>query len=994
MTPQTDAPTPTPLLPPILRKPLLLLWTLLLPQAVLVALNLRAWQLVKGDVSAEQARTCLLLFAFELLLLAGGAGLAATLAVLRRRLTVPTALPLLALHIGFLAFVTMHLNGLLPASVTLWMLPESEILFYQFALCMPAAFHAGLVIACFETRLPRGWDIAASVFTLVGVPAGIFLMAQLSRWFFGFGGRHHHLEEGVLLVGAIAATALVLLAFLRVLLWVYGATQGNRLGQLVLAAAAGLAAPLGGLLLNRAIPFPYDFQSVPIYAFTIVNGLVLLLPTRPGGSGLVRTWALRAACYPFTLYFFFVFLPFTPLSLLAMLAFGAGFLILAPTLLFVTHTRRLYEEARLVAAQLGVSGALALGLVCVALLPGAFVVRALYDKTALGQALDYVYSRDYRANEPPPFSLSAARRALERQGELKNGLYLPFLSDAYNALVFNGMVLPDQKIQALYAALYGETLDLRREAFPLDFFGGRSRSGDWAARNGRVTPPPRDVALADVAMRSAASNGIARTDVTLTLRNNAGAGAEFRTDCEIPTGVFVTGFWLDVAGTNVPGRIFEKKAALWVYHMIRDVTRRDPGLLVYRSATGLRLSVFPFEPAQTRTVGLSLRYPATLAPTVKIGDRTLQLEPPAGAPAEATPAWRYDSPDGSATLVLTPQALAALPAFTRERYLHFMCDASLAAAPHAAAYAGRLRQAATRFPDVKRGRVTFVNYRSDDRGQATPEPLAEVAARLAAAPSGKPSFTGGFDPRRAIKHALLMQAAEGDAGCVPVFVVLRAPGAPLPETGEDLSGFVDLAPDAPAYYELNHDSTLWETDFATGTRVQVQAPAAPRAVRGVTGGLARRFVRADAGSAVLRFDRSPDTCAGLADAQGARVPTPLVCQPLPAGDTYTEALALWQRYARTVVDPGALDRDLPELVARSRATGVLLPVTSYMVVEQAAQWEILARKEGQALGAHHALEFDEGQKAPAPSALLLAPFVLFLAWRAGGRRGARGGGRP
>ena len=56
-------------------------------------------------------------------------------------------------------------------------------------------------------------------------------------------------------------------------------------------------------------------------------------------------------------------------SVPAMIAAGAGCLILAPTLLFVVHTRRLYDEGRQLATGLGVTRTIALFVVCVSLMP-------------------------------------------------------------------------------------------------------------------------------------------------------------------------------------------------------------------------------------------------------------------------------------------------------------------------------------------------------------------------------------------------------------------------------------------------------------------------------------------------------------------------------------------------------------------------------------------------------------------------------------------------
>jgi len=66
-------------------------------------------------------------------------------------------------------------------------------------------------------------------------------------------------------------------------------------------------------------------------------------------------------------------LPYLPLALVAMIAAGAGFLILAPTLLFVIHTRRVCDEGARCAPRWAARPVLLLLAVALALLPrGSF----------------------------------------------------------------------------------------------------------------------------------------------------------------------------------------------------------------------------------------------------------------------------------------------------------------------------------------------------------------------------------------------------------------------------------------------------------------------------------------------------------------------------------------------------------------------------------------------------------------------------------------------
>ncbi len=96
--------------------------------------------------------------------------------------------------------------------------------------------------------------------------------------------------------------------------------------------------------------------------------------------------------------------------------------------------------------------------------------------------------------------------------------------------------------------------------------------------------------------------------------------------------------------------------------------------------------------------------------------------------------------------------------------------------------------------------------------------------------------------------------------------------------------------------------------------------------------------------------------------------------PMPEGP-WTEAVALQLRQQDHTRSPGTPGEDLPSLVAASRAGGILIPDTSYIVVENSAQWKMLEKGEQQKLGQNAALEFVE---TPAPPALWVA--LGFAAW--------------
>jgi hypothetical protein len=133
------------------------------------------------------------------------------------------------------------------------------------------------------------------------------------------------------------------------------------------------------------------------------------------------------------------------------------------------------------------------------------------------------------------------------------------------------------------------------------------------------------------------TDGFRSIVASLEMHNRGSQQQEFVTTVQAPRGVLVSGFWLHIGEERVPGRLFEKKTALWVYRMIRDVTRRDPAVLCYTGPEHLELRVFPFAGGETRRVEIEFLFPANTAPALRVGDRLVEV-PAAGPPLAAATA--------------------------------------------------------------------------------------------------------------------------------------------------------------------------------------------------------------------------------------------------------------------------------------------------------------------------------------------------------------------
>jgi hypothetical protein len=403
-----------PLLPSVLTGASAYLWLWILPIGLLLLLNLQGYWLIEGNMNENQHALALWLGIHNAINLSLGIALI-YIARTRWYITLPDpawALVAIGAQVGFLWHATAICGDLLPRSVTLWIYPESRFFYNHYAFCMLPLFWGIIRIACGNARFLSksiGKNLVAAVLAPVVLFIGLQVLDAIDAW------RFNSNIGGILIVSCVVMLSVFMfIALVRGLMLIFKnlSRWGNKQQSIAIGIVA-LAMPIGGLLLNRSIPFPVNFQAWEVYALVVLNTLFLLWAVYQSKSHPRFSFWLLCASFPFTLYFFVVFLPYTPLSILGVIAMGAGFLVLTPTFLFTLHLYQLIHARRLAAANGHGRGILIGGLIAFLLLPGFFTLRATLDKSALNLALDLVYTPNYET-ESIPYQGSRAnlRRAL------------------------------------------------------------------------------------------------------------------------------------------------------------------------------------------------------------------------------------------------------------------------------------------------------------------------------------------------------------------------------------------------------------------------------------------------------------------------------------------------------------------------------------------------------------------------------------------------------
>ncbi|HBA85786.1 MAG TPA: MSEP-CTERM sorting domain-containing protein [Verrucomicrobia bacterium] len=966
-----------PLVPESWKRPWMILWTAILPQALLLWMNIQSWHLVSGEMADDQLQWAFFVFAGEVGLLAANAGLFVFLLARRRLFNGWIGASSLVLHAGFLFLVCYALGeGLLPSSVTTWILPEEVFVYYQFALIMPAAFFGLACMACYPRRPRNHRDLALTLSLCIGIPLGWFGLVSI-RW--------PHFPSWMDWMGPVvfALFTFVLIAALVRLVFIIcaGVRSQNRAVQMIFAGLFGLILPLGGLTVNWFVPLPADFQFLAIYALAILNGVFLLLPDDGAERSRLIVWLGRCLLYPFTFYFFIVFLPFLPFSIPAMIIMGAGFLILTPTVLFLFHTRLIAEGFSHAATTLSRAKIMGLMVGALSLIPAYILGGAVMDRINLHEALRYAYQDQPSDTAPYRGSRLLLKHSLHRLRDFKAGRHLPFLSSLYNKIVFDGLVLPDDKMQDLHRTFFGCDLEEpRSQGKYAAYFSSRPRA--FSIRP-PMRPVPTQAVLESVRTSEFEEDGCRSMLAQLEIRNPLDQQEEFVTQISLPDGVMISGFWLHIGKDRVPGRIFEKKTALWVYRMIRDMTRRDPGLLYYQDKNHLELRVFPLAAKETRQVEIEFLYPGTLSPAIAMGDRRFSPKGGQGISLVA-------SESTGTYAVVSSETLAALPKATRRPYLHFIIDRSLSGAVDSTSVVARCRSLAAQFPEIADCAVTYANYEVCDASDA----LIPVESLEQVLSGELLPVRGGFCRDRAIRHALAVYAGRLQPADAAAPFFLRYPVVVVVSTDEsrplaqgNLKAFMAHSPDVPCFYTAAKENEL-KAEGLDGKQEDA-ACLRTRPVNVVLFELGGEIVAcpADGGrSAALTFLRGEGSVLRVYD------PARGDFQPLEKA-TWLSSKSRYGQGSEALLIHAAAERDAsrafelqPLLAEKSRQCGILTPATSYIVVENSAQWKMLELTEKKKLKNFEALEL---AATPEPSTwglmLLAGGCLAWRAWRQGRR---------
>lgn len=942
-------------------KPYWILITVTLPQLLMFGLYSSSYHIIKSLLSP---RNLYYWKAYGLIL--GGAWALATgysiWATLRKKnINAYFSFIALSFYVPILYFFLIDQHKIIPSSIPNWMLSTNDLPLYILTFLMPAIFHSVLRLVLFFTpeklQHPNWWNFGV----VAAIPVSWYLLFTVILPLVNRGGINSQLFQHILLLVFASSTVLFFFFLIR---GVYSVsiTRKNIWAsqyQLLWQVPVFVLFPVAGLYLNKDLGMIFGNFAEPVfYILAIANGLLMLVPESKIGNDFIRLglFTARSITFSYIIYFFWVFLPLLPFSILAIILVGTGFLMLTPVLIAILQANRLrlsflYLSNRFSAA---IPAACLVG--GLATLPLIVTQSYLQDKKQLHKALELVYAPNIseNAHQLTDISPASVARVLDNvrqnkgrsntQGGLNFGFnekQKPYLSTFYKYIVLDNLTLSNKKIRTLSRVFLGEDYKQRTHTRSRRFVVGPSRS--------------KKVTIDSVKINATfdTEHQHWRTWVHLDIKNATTRQQEYYTQFELPAGTWVSNYYLKMGKRKEYGILAEKKAAMWVYNNIVS-RRRDPGLLHYSNGNQVSFKVFPFASEQTRTTGIEFIHKEPVQLTIggrrlTLGDSSLQKPLNQAIPAHQGIYISAKAKQQAPIKVLTP-------------YLHFVVDLSTQTINKTAAYINRIKGYLKQHPAyAANAKITFGNFVYETLPINTQSKWEQKMKAF--------KTQGGFFMESMLKR---LYAQSMPQGSYPVVVVV-SDKLDKAIFDQSLAGFSHQLLESKYFYQLTSEHTLngYSLLHTPLTRVPHKTSFAnSKKVREITTTQGKVLVADNDKPSFYTFNQVFENA------------------PKINGNTWNNGARLWSLWQYYQLHP----HDVPNyraatqyhyLIKGSFQAQIMTPVTSFIAVENEAQKAALKAKQAQVLKGNRLLDAGEELQAMSEPELwwLLVIVGIFFGWK-------------
>jgi hypothetical protein len=594
----------------MLKKPFWLLLTVTIPQVLLMYLFYLSYGVIESLLSANDKEQWEYVSYWYIFINAGVILYAFVKHQKKELLTLKFTWTLLLVHILSLTIHFYFSHELIPRSIPRWMLTSEDIKTYPYSFVIPGALHAVLLLVVHYTK--EGSNAFAKLGVAILLPAGVFIGFSLV-----FSLDLDRTWMKYIFIFLLVFSVLTFLFFIFQAAYLLGKQKGKG-ARLTVRILFCLVFPVIGIALNNGFVNDLsggifgDFQHPAFIIIAVLNGILLSIPSSGNLKLRLLQYILKAVFLSYIVYFFIVFLPWLPISILAIILFGIGFLMVSPVFAFSIHVSDLRADFEFLKFTYNKT---LLRLIIIGgflVIPTGITLNFIKERAELMSCLEYLYDRSYQNNNEHKFDegrLSNLLNHLDQVKEVREYKQVPFIDSYYNWLVLDNLLLSDKKINSIKEIIIGE-----------DFSSKRTR---WL---GRWVYPQEQVTLDKYTIESKydEEHGFWRTWVHLDLQTELSNNQQFKAYLKTQPGTFISDYYLTIDGKDKHGILAEKRTAKWVYDNIVK-TRRDPGLLEMISPGNYSLYVYPVSSSLPRTSGIEFihKHATTInfdGKIIKLGD--------------------------------------------------------------------------------------------------------------------------------------------------------------------------------------------------------------------------------------------------------------------------------------------------------------------------------------------------------------------------------------
>lgn len=868
----------------------------------------------------------------------------------RKQIHIVYAFVVLAVSVLFFVLSISTSEQLIPWRIPRWMV-LGDMFLYVLTFLMPTVAYSLFIIVVKLTPDNGKQSVWKNLLISIAIPVSWYLFLEvliplLHFTSVPFGRLIFPILLVVLSVVFVffLARTIYLLAIRRATLW----KQYQLVGKVLIAIIfplLGLAINSGELNLFNSLGNTEkgifgDFSNIWFYILSIVNGLLVCLPSRGGKEYRLLLFWGRMLTFFYTFYFFVVFLPFLPFSVLAVIAFGAGFLLLAPLLLFVIHITVLYQDFHFLEKFYPKSNLLVIAIAGILCLPSALTGSYLQDKYNLEEVLEYLYTPDY--SKTYDIDKEALRKVLDtvvghkdkrRGSNLIETSKTPYLSIYYNWLVLDNLTLSDAKINHIENVFFGTS------SFELD--------NAERLRN-------KDVYISDIKSNSVfdKEQNAWVSWVDLEIINDSDRGGdrwnlqEYATTLTLPDGCWISDYYLYVGDQKESGILAEKKTAMWIFSQIRN-ENKDPGLLYYLTGNRVAFRVFPFTDHEIRKTGIQLIHKEPFV--FEVDDHKVMLG--SNSQQQLSP-----MPKESPVIYVSSEEKKQLKVVERTPYYHFIVDKSITQESIQSEFKENIQAFLQKHKvsDLP-SKISYVN--SYVKTETLSEGWEDIMDSY--------PCEGGFYLERAVRKILFNHYQQKES-TYPVIVVVTD----YMQTAIVKKGFADMKtafPESDRYYFLHDTAELIPYSLLSKPTESLLDGEV------VLGNKVLAYPDATNPIAYLANDFKPEII--LQDALFE------IDDKQITNDNWQSGLWMQGKWLAQVFHPEITENNWLSLVRYSFKSSIMTPVTSFIVVENEAQRAMLKRKQEEVLSGNPSLDVGEDvQRMSEPELWVLALIVGSFMW--------------